>query len=480
MPPFLALILTFGFIVYLFRQDRREAADLSGALWLPLCWMLIYASRLPSQWLSLQNVGSAAQIYEEGNVFDRIVFLILILLSIQVLRQRRVAWFRLLQANLPLTIFLGYCFLSISWSDFYFIAFKRWVKDLGIYLTILVAVTDARRFEAVCILFRRFAYLTVPLSITFIKYFPELGVQYDGWTGQSLFTGITSDKNALGGLCLVTGLFFVWDTLRRWKHRANDRKMLSTNLCFLGFILWLLKLAGSATSLLCFLVGVGSLLLFQLTAIKRNPKRISVLLILGVLILLSLDFVFDLTSTIISMVGRDTTLTERTYLWRDIQDIAFNPFFGTGYESFWLGDRLQKLWSLYPWEPNQAHNGYFETYINLGLVGLTLLCIFLLSTFLKLRNSLLTEFQCSLFGITLLCSLLLYNITEAAFKPRLIWYAFLISAIGVAIGDERHTQESKHELSTKKDPRAKCRFGAFDKLQTDLTGLPVGRPSEDA
>lgn len=452
MPPFLALVLTCGLIVYLFRQDKREYADISVAVWLPLIWMMISASRLPSQWLQWEVAGSAAQAYEEGNDLDRILFLILILLSIYVLYKRRVQWSRLLQAELPLMVFLGYCFLSFLWSDFPFITFKRWFRDLGIYLTILVAVTDTRHVEAVRLLFRRFAYFLLPLSITLIKYFPEIGMGYDGWTGQKHFLGVTTNKNMLGSLCLVSGLFFVWDTLRRWKHRANDRKMICINLCLLGSVLWLLERANSATSLICLFFGTGLLLLSQLPALKRNPKRIPVLIFLGVLSFFPLDFIFDLSSMIAGSTGRDTTFTGRTEVWEDIRKEAFSPFIGAGYESFWLGDRLKRLWSIHHWMPNQAHNGYLEIYINLGMIGLTLLCIFLLSTFIQLSNSLATEFPFGIFGLLLLCSLLLYNVTEAAFKSHICWYASLVLIIELTISNMLQTKESKNDLLTNERP----------------------------
>jgi hypothetical protein len=58
-----------------------------------------------------------------------------------------------------------------------------------------------------------------------------------------------------------------------------------------------------------------------------------------------------------------------------------NLLFGTGFESFWLGPRVEQLWQKYWWHPNQAHNGYIETYINLGAVGVTLLLLMIASGF---------------------------------------------------------------------------------------------------
>src|SRR5262249_2229003 len=173
MPPYLALALTIGFVIYCFRRDRKEYAEVvSAALWLPLFWFFITSSKLPSQWLNVQGASSQAAAYMEGNLFDRVVFFVIILLSILVLRKRGVVWSRLLRSNPALAVFLAYCPISVVWSDYPFVAFKRWLRDLGMFLTILVAVTDSKPLAAVCLLFRRAAYVLLPFSVTTIKYFP--------------------------------------------------------------------------------------------------------------------------------------------------------------------------------------------------------------------------------------------------------------------------------------------------------------------
>ena len=50
--------------------------------------------------------------------------------------------------------------------------------------------------------------------------------------------------------------------------------------------------------------------------------------------------------------------------------MPINPIFGTGFESFWLGKRLEQLQGIFFFFPNEAHNGYLEVYLNLGLMGL--------------------------------------------------------------------------------------------------------------
>ena len=75
----------------------------------------------------------------------------------------------------------------------------------------------------------------------------------------------------------------------------------------------------------------------------------------------------------------------RMELWRDCLDVDTNPIFGVGFESFWLGDRLHMIKEGRPWQPNEAHNGYLEIYLNLGWVGIFMLFGLIIAAFRKIR-----------------------------------------------------------------------------------------------
>src|SRR5262245_12136013 len=117
MPSQLALLLTLGFIFFLYRRDIRQASNVTGALWLPLIWMLISGSRPVTYWLNLWGipVGGAVSL-EEGSPIDRIFYIGMIASGIYVLNQRGVKLAEIFRNNVWMSIFLGYCFLSILWS----------------------------------------------------------------------------------------------------------------------------------------------------------------------------------------------------------------------------------------------------------------------------------------------------------------------------------------------------------------------------
>ena len=142
-----------------------------------------------------------------------------------VLIKRQVRLSEVVYNNRWLIVFLLFCFISIAWSDFPFVAFKRWIKILGHPIMALIVLTEPDPEEAVIRLMKRCAYVVVPVSILFIKYYPQLGRSFDPWSGMGANNGIASDKNALGADCFILGFFFFWYLLQIWPlERSKSRR----------------------------------------------------------------------------------------------------------------------------------------------------------------------------------------------------------------------------------------------------------------
>jgi exopolysaccharide production protein ExoQ len=430
LPPPIAALLTIGFIVFLFWRDSREKPNITGALWLPLMWMLIICSRQPSEWLNTFGVHTGAISLEDGSPFDACVYFGLIAAGAYVLHKRHVQLSEVIRNNQWLTIFFVYCFLAIFWSDFPFVAFKRWTKVLGHPIMALVVLTEPDPMEALARLMKRCAYVIVPVSILFIKYYPELGRGFDPWTGAAANTGITTNKNGLGSDCLILGFFFFWHLL---EVRSLERSRARRNEFFLtgGFLVaiwWLLTMAHSSTALVSLFVAVLIVVFLGLRFV--NKRLIGTYIIIGGFALVAAEWAFGIYANVIQLLGKDPTLTDRTLLWADLLKVKVNPLFGAGFESFWLGERFRNFAASHWWAPNQAHNGYLETYLNLGLVGLLLLIGWLIATFWKGRRELFSNFQFGRFRLGFLMAVIAYNWTEAAFKNiSVIWFIFCLIAL---------------------------------------------------
>ena len=430
MPPALASVIYIGAAVWLFWWDFKQKPNVTGALWLPLIWLFIIMSRFVSTWLELLGLHLGGSSMEEGSPVDALAALVLIVGGMRVLARRGFSLAEFVRHNRWVTIFLIYSFLAVIWSDFMFISFKRWFKILGQPIMVLILFTEPDFETALITLMKRCAYVVVPISFLFIKYYPELGRGFSEWTGQGTNRGITMGKNELGVDCLILGFFFVWYLLKVLKLEKSKFRRNELLLCavFLGAIWWLMMQAQSSTSLVSWVVGVLIMLALGLRVVRK--EHVGTLLLLMVAVCALAEYVFSVSDLFFEILGKDRTLTDRTLVWRDCLSIPINPILGVGFESFWLGERQEIMNAKWYWHPNEAHNGYLETYLNLGLVGLFILIALLLATFWKSRRELLTNFHFGRFRIAFLIALLIYNWTEASFKAlHPMWFVFYIVAL---------------------------------------------------
>jgi exopolysaccharide production protein ExoQ len=432
LPRSLALFLTLAFIVFLFRRDIREKPDVSGALWLPLLWLVLICSRGFSEWLHIfgLHVSGAASV-EEGSPLDACFYLALAIAGFCVLSKRQLHFSEIVRNNGWIIAFFLYCFISIAWSDFPFIAFKQWTKILGHPIMALIVLTEPDPEEALKRLMKRCAYVVVPVSILWIRYYPELGRAVDEW-GVVVNRGIATYKNSLGADCLVLGFFFFWHLLQTWQTerstwRRNELRLIAG---FLIGTLYVLRLAHSATSTICLLAAILIVVFVGIRSINKN--FIGTYMLAALVLVATAEVAFGISGHLSESLGRSSTMSGRTQLWATLLKLHTNPIFGTGFNSFWLGDRSQqvRLKGGFSYGVNEAHNGYLEIYLTLGLIGIFLLIGLFVATFWKIRHSLFRNFEWGRYRLGFLAAVVLYNWTERGFGPSSpIWFVFYIIAI---------------------------------------------------
>ena len=433
MPPTLALFLWMLLLLLLLLADPAKEPSTSQALWVPVIWIFIVASQLPSQWF-FGSVRMSAQAFEEGNPLDRTIFTVLILMAIGILRSRSFKWGSLFSRNSALMAFLFFTLVSVVWSDFPLVALKRWFRDLGSYLVILVVLSDPRPLAAVRTVLRRLGYSLISLSIMLNKYYPQISKHYDRWTGVGDYAGATTSKNMLGLLCLVIGLFFFWDTVTRWPERKQQRtkRIIVVDLAFLAMTLWLLYTAHSTTSTVCTALGCLVIAGANSKLFQRHPALLKALIPASFCLYLILDLGLGMNGSMAQAVGKDPTLTDRTKIWAFLLSMHTNPLIGTGYQSFWLGSRLEWFWQNSGLgHLNEAHNGYLEVYLELGLIGVSLFLGFLLAAYRTLCRKLTTAPSLAVLGLATWMCLVFYNMSEAAFEGGLLYTLFLMTGIAL-------------------------------------------------
>ena len=424
-----ALFALFGgYILWLFILDAARRDGISPAVWTVVAWATLLGSRPVSTWFSLGGGAGSAESYDEGNPFERSVYFVLIVLGLFVLARRRVKLRDVVAANTWLVVFFVFWGLSILWADDSFVAFKRWIKDLGNIVMVLVVLTDARPLEAMKAVFVRSASLLLPMSVLFIRFIPEFGRTYHVWTGEMMYTGVTTHKNSLGVLVLVSLMFIVWDFTSR-PEPGRPAPSLWSRLGGLSLILmggWLLIKAGSATATGCGVVGLALMFLLSWRALRNSVATIEFIAVAGTVLLWPTGIAQSvLDFFIVDVLGRDLTLTSRTDVWPMLLSKADNVLVGSGFNSFWTGERLADVFGQLG--IIQAHNGYLETYLNGGLVGLALLVLLLLSAIRKANKQLAEGGAIANLGFAMILVNVVYNFTEASFdKTSPLWFAFLM------------------------------------------------------
>lgn len=431
MPPIVAALICSVFVLTVFVVDFKRKPNVTISHWIPFTWLLIVSSRPVVLWLNPDNATTTEIASMSGSQLDAIVFTILIVFGIVILSRRAKECTQILMNNPWLIVLFLYCGISILWSDYPSISLKRWFRGIGTFIMVLVVLTESDPLETIKTMFRRCAFLMVPLSILFIKYFREWGVYY-GEFGGSENVGVTTHKNLLGRLCLVLGFYFFWEIYERWKNKNKiivtaDKNGFFINVIFLIMILWLLHTANSATALGCMIIAIFVLLLLNIPIVRRN---INITFIILVFILFIFSLTIDIENIFVTSLNRDMTFTGRTEVWSFCLNFVKNPLIGAGFEGFWLGERLEIIWDKYWWHPIQAHNGYIEVYLELGLFGLFLLSGVIFSIYKKIRKTLFHDFQLGSFQLSFLILFLIYNFTESAFGIySFLWFVFLLISL---------------------------------------------------
>ncbi|MGC4097234.1 MAG: O-antigen ligase family protein [Nitrospira sp.] len=243
-----------------------------------------------------------------------------------------------------------------------------------------------------------------------------------------MWVGVATHKNTLGVLALVGAIFLLWDLLdlKRKSEKGVGKYLTISKVVVLLLCWYLLVIANSATSLVCAILGSSMLLILNLPSVSQGFRRVEAFGLWGIALFVTLDSLFNVKELVVTdLLGRDMTLTTRTDVWPILLTYQDNPLVGAGFNSFWAGERLVKLFESVG-GIIQAHNGYIETYLNGGFVGVGLLLVVLLATYLRIRKRLLLQLSDANIRLVVLTLAVIYNNSEASFnKVGMMWFVTL-------------------------------------------------------
>jgi O-antigen ligase len=369
--------------------------------------LLGFAFALPSA--NIQNT--------EPGVPNRIFWPIMAAISVVLVVQSRS---RLGRRTLPphiicLLLYLAFAGASTLWAFQPKSSSIRFIQQVMVLTSIVLpAMLAARTPDMMRGLFLCFAFASI-LNVPFV-----LGGSVT--TVQGYFLG----KNYLGECAAVALLLSVYEICC-----PGWRRVFGLIVAVIAAVLLFLSDCKTAfgLALICpFLAG--------LALIVRRITRISL-----AIILLAIPFCYFVLSSVSNfniyrisyMLYGDSTFTGRTIIWDFAQyEIARNPLLGWGYQSFWLVPGSPAIVEAPGWVkgmPN-AHNGYYDTMLEMGYVGLAFLIVFILATLHAVGRVAHRDPRRARLVLSLALFIIVYNYFESYWMRgfEFLWVVFVIVA----------------------------------------------------
>ena len=315
--------------------------------------------------------------------------------------------------------------LSIFWSTSPDLTLRRGFAFLetctfGLYLASRYDFKEQLRLIACAIGIATIISLFYTLALP--AYGIEDGIHQGSWRGPYIQKNIFARLLALG--CL---------SYTQIKSNIYIHKFLTFGGLVLSF--GLIILTGSKTALTVLILLFLINLIYKSLCLK-DILAIPLVLTLFLIVSSTVAVVSHNSVKILTFLDKDLTLSGRIPLWTWLIDqIKLRPLLGYGYLGFWNDPEARSILTKYsnnPYIPPHSHNGYIDTAISFGLVGIILL---ILTYVLLARRAFILMHQDRtherFWPILFLSFLFIYNFTEPTFIEHnsIFWIIYLSLAI---------------------------------------------------
>jgi exopolysaccharide production protein ExoQ len=279
------------------------------------------------------------------------------------------------------------------------------------------------------------------ILMVIVFYFVAPAYVIDQWGS---WKGLSSYKNTFGEYMAVAVVLLL---LVRFRHFRWLRYV------FLIIAAVLLMLSRSAGALLCCVLVVAAMPLWRLTCSSKGKRQLLVCALTAAVISLVIGFIPRISDSLFQILGRDSTLTGRTHLWRTVLPaILKHPILGYGYGAFWTGLKGEALdvWIATGWLAPLADNGYLDLCLSLGLLGLCAFVYVLVDSFRKAVVYLRSEpGPIGLWPITYLGFFTLHNVIESTLltSGTFPFLVFAMITTSLAVSERRAIITSRNPES---------------------------------
>ena len=343
---------------------------------------LLFYFQVTSFFLGLGNAVDIDDVAKdlEGNVLNQVCGLITLLVPLFLFVRHKVFLSKsFYRGNFFLLAFLICVAASIFWSDDPMLSFKRYIAMLSV-VSFAGFIVYNYRIERIAFMLGCLIGAIALMGLIFAVIRPDIAF-IAGGIRDGAFKGIFAEKNA-GARINAVGILLLLPTIRQRNPLA---------ILYALFSLIAIGLAQSATAIALIVAGAASYWYF-LTLVRLRVNR-SMMAFFGATLVYALIcvFLYGNYTLLLDLLGRDSSLTDRTLIWELLSPYIDDKFLkGYGYGAFWGSDDAEifiKRWGYI----GNAHSGYLETLLNGGVIQLTALILLFAQALIKQYRSITSE-----------------------------------------------------------------------------------------
>lgn len=343
--------------------------------------------------------------------------------------------------------FIGLVMLSLFWSNLDGGVLARAFAFMTT-TTLAYILASQIKVQTYFRLLFKVQLLLLVISLLFVLLLPGIGI--DSGAHEGAWRGIFSQKNSFGRAVAFLGL------LGMLLYFSGERLLSFNKLLVLYIVCCFVLLASDSKTSLIML----SIFPFILLGLKFGERFLSSrpagLMLLSFIVLLMLylfntDAVYlgnvSSANDYIYLFGFEVPLTGRATLWSYVHHSIYSYekyWLGFGYDGFWGHDfAVMYRWGLGEFEANDSHNGFLDTFLQLGIFGLITLYLCLSLFFLKaLFLATRQRAEERSYGRMLLIFLIfmcLFNLTESTFLKSTNIMQFTLSFLFFSLAFRQKT-----------------------------------------
>jgi O-antigen ligase len=329
-----------------------------------------------------------------------------------------------------LWLLVGLICVSALWSELPIWSLKR---GLVILQTTAFGLYLASRFSLDAQVWLLAWTLVPTLGISLVASFVAPAAAFMPYAHDTALTGLLVHKNAMGLLMALALPALLIQATAATRHRW-------VMWLALALALGLLVLSRSLTGALIGTTLCGVVVLAPFARRIGWPPLL--LLPCAIVALGTLGATTGLLDGLLGSIGKDATLTGRTQIWEAAWSrFSERPLLGHSIASFW---QLEAVESTGIWF-STAHNGYLQLLIDLGIVGLALFSVHLLSTLSRaVRVQGFPIGRSAVWAVCIASLVLLYNLVEVVLMAEnsIVWVLYVAASFAVRLALPRDARFS--------------------------------------